>query len=64
VLSLGPRYKPKDISIFTFKTMYVHYKFTVMLFDRTNASIALMNSMNKSFAPYLGKLWWCLYMIV
>jgi hypothetical protein len=50
------RIKDEDISKTTFRTMYGHYEFTVVLFGLTNAPVVFMCLMNGVFINYLDKL--------
>ena len=44
-----------DVPKTTFQTQYGHYKFLMMSFGLTNASVAFMDLMNRVFEEYLDK---------
>jgi hypothetical protein len=47
------RIKKEDINKITFKTIYMHYEFTVALFGLSNTPIVFMFPMNGAFREYL-----------
>lgn len=47
--------KPKDILKIVFQIRYGHYKYSVMLFDVSNAPSVFMEYMNSIFHHYLDK---------
>jgi hypothetical protein len=49
------RIKEEDISMTMFKTIYVHYEFTVVPFGISNAPNVFMCMMNGVFSEYLEK---------
>jgi len=49
------RIREQDLPKTAFKTQYRHYKFLLMSFGLTNASVVFMDLMNEIFWPYLDK---------
>ena len=49
------RIKEENIPKTTFRTRYGHYKFVVMPFGLTDASVAFIDLMNRVFKDYLDK---------
>nr|GFA74928.1 putative reverse transcriptase domain-containing protein [Tanacetum cinerariifolium] len=49
------RVREEDISKTAFRTRYGHFKFTVMSFGLTNATMVFMDLMNRVCRPYLDK---------